>query len=114
MKEIEKSLRVFFGIIALLLFSQVIGTGLYSGNILLLIFSGIIILSGILGFFSKLDKLIIVLDIIILLSTIISWVMIGGAWPLYLLYLIYAGVQCLMSWYWNKHKNDEDEEEEDA
>lgn len=112
MKEIEKSLRVFFGIIALLLFSQMIGTGLYSGNILLLMFSSIIILSGVLGFFSKLDKLVMVLDIIILISIIISWVILGGAWPLYLLYILYAVVQCVLSWYWVRHRVKEEEDED--
>lgn len=111
MKEIEKSLRVFFGIIALLLFSQVIGTGLAGGNILLLIFSGVIILSGILGFFNQLDKVVIILDIIILIGIIISWVILGGAWPLYLMYILYAVVQSIMCWYWNKHRIDNDEED---
>lgn len=111
MEEIEKSLRVFFGIIALLLFSQVIGTGLAGGNVLLLVFSGIIILSGILGFFSQLDKVVIALDIVILICIIISWVILGGAWPLYLMYILYSVVQGLMSWYWSKHQVDKDNED---
>ena len=111
MKELEKSLRVFFVIIALLLFSQVIGTGLDSGNYWLLIFSAVIILSGVVGLVKNLEKIILALDGVILVGTIISWVIIGGAWPLYLMYLVYGLAQGVMSWYWMKHENEDDEKD---
>lgn len=66
-------------IIALLLFSQVIGTGLDSSNYWLLTFSAVIILSGIVGLIKNLEKIVLVLDIIILIGTIISWAILHGA-----------------------------------
>lgn len=104
-------MRLFFMIIALLLFSQVIGTGLASGNYWLLAFSVVIILSGIVGLIGKLDMVTLVLDGVILIGTIISWVIIGRAWPLYLMYLVYAIAQGLMSWCWMKQNKEDNEED---
>lgn len=111
MEEMEKSLRVFFGIIALLLFSQVIGSGLSNGNIWLLMFSAVIIFSGILGFIDKLDKIVMMLDVIILVGTIITWVIFSKTWPLYLLYVAYSVAQFVLSWYWIRHEDENDEKD---
>lgn len=111
MKELEKSLRVFFMIIALLLFSQVLGTGLDSSNYWLLAFSAVIILSGIVGLIKNLEKIVLVLDITILIGMIISWAILHGAWPLYLMYLVYGVVQAWMNWYWMKQCKEDNEED---
>ena len=113
MKEIEKSLRYFFLIIALLLSSQVFGSSVsQNGSFFYAIFAIIIFGSGITGLFRKCDLITAGLCNRILLVVIVFCVIMPQLWPLYLLYFAYCltdGIMCIVRY--KKRKNADEENE---